>query len=319
MAVFTQVNPADLVGVIDRFSLGTLERLEGIGAGIENTNYFLDTSKEGATSHWVLTVFENIESSQLPYFVALTRHLADKGLSVPAPLLDEQQRALFQLHGKDAMIVPCLSGNAIKQPNHEQCAEAGRWLARMHNALSDFDQERPLVRDLNWMQENVRQLRESKIPADDMALLELCVVRYSDYREQLMACPQGTVHGDLFHDNALFDGDRLTGVIDFYHACSAGLLFDLAVCANDWTTGAEGDYEPEKLEALVKAYQSERPWTEEERKAWPLFLEVAALRFWISRLSSKYLSGYQQDSVAGETIKNPGEMRDIISQLHLKK
>lgn len=318
MAVFTQVSPSDLVSVIERFSLGSLERLEGIGAGIENTNYFLDTSEGGVTTHWVLTIFENVEADELPYFVDLTRHLAGKGLKVPAPLLDDQQNALFKLHGKDAMIVPCLTGRAIKRPNIEQCSEAGRWLAKMHNALSDFDRHRPLVRDLNWMRDNTQKLRQSKISSSDMSLLDLCVTRYAEYRDQLAECPQGTVHGDLFHDNALFDGDRLTGVIDFYHACSAGLLFDLAVCANDWTTDEAGIYAPEKLDVLVRAYQSERPWTEQEHLAWPRFLEVAALRFWISRLASKYLGGYQQESVAGETIKNPDEMRSIISQLHLK-
>jgi homoserine kinase type II len=315
MAVFTKVHASDLQSSLKRFSLGQCLRLEGIGAGIENTNYFLDTEEESGRRSWVLTIFENMDSHELPFFVGLTRHLADEGLSVPAPLVDASGDALFKLHGKDAMIVPCLKGAAKVRIQASDCFEVGRWLASMHNAVASFDQQRPLVRDLAWMQTRVSALSASGIPRGDLELLERCVARYAEYRVQLDGCPKGTVHGDLFKDNVLFEGNQVSGVIDFYHACTEGLLFDLAVCANDWVTNPDGTYDSEKMAALLKGYTFEHGWSDQDEEAWPLFLELAALRFWISRLASKYLSGYQQDSVAGETIKEPNELRAILEHL----
>ena len=315
MAVFTKVLTSDLPPVLERFSLGSCLRLEGIGAGIENTNYFLDTEEADGRRSWVLTIFENMDSHELPFFVDLTRHLANKGLSVPAPLVDASGEALFKLHGKDAIIVPCLKGAAKVGIQARHCFEAGRWLASMHNAVASFVKQRPLVRDLAWMHARERALQASEIPEGDLELLDRCVKRYADYRVQLDACPKGTVHGDLFKDNVLFDGDQVSGVIDFYHACTEGLLFDLAVCANDWVTNSDGTYDDEKMAALLEGYTSEHGWSDQDEKAWPFFLELAALRFWISRLASKYLAGYQQDSVAGETIKDPDELRAILEHL----
>ncbi|KZY67220.1 hypothetical protein A3742_02515 [Oleiphilus sp. HI0071] len=315
MAVFTHVLAADLTAILERFSLGKCLRLEGISAGIENTNYFLDTQKNGDVTSWVLTVFENMAASELPFFVDLTRHLAEQGLSVPAPLVDSSGRALFQLHGKDALIVPCLSGQAKDQVDLNNCFEVGRWLGSMHHAVGTFGGHRPLVRDLSWMQGKLNALRDSHIARDDLALLERCVARYADYRQQLDACPKGTVHGDLFKDNVLFEGGRVSGVIDFYHACTEGLLFDLAVCANDWVTKSDGRYDRALMSSLLDGYKAEHAWSDQDEQAWPLFLELAALRFWISRLASKYLASYQQESVAGETIKNPDEMRGILEHL----
>jgi len=315
MAVFTQVSAEELAPHINRFNLGSITRLEGISSGIENTNYFLDTFSQGETRHWVLTIFENMDPVELPFFVSLTQHLANKGLKVPAPLSDANGQALFRINDKDALIVPCLDGRAHVSVSARQCAEAARWLAKMHNAVADFRQSRPLVRDLQWMEGYSEKLEGSSIPPSDLALLRSCIKRYISYRGQLAACPHGIVHGDLFRDNALFLDGEVSGVIDFYHACQAGLLFDLAVCANDWVTDVDGSYNQEKFDALVQAYQAERAWTEAEQEAWPRFLEVAALRFWISRLASKYLEGYQQDSMEGETIKDPDEMRRILEHV----
>ena len=135
-----------------------------------------------------------------------------------------------------------------------------------------------------------------------------------------MACPQGIVHGDLFRDNVLFEGAKVSGVIDFYHACQASLLFDLAVLANDWAWDKElGDYDYTLLSAIVDAYQVQRPWTAMERDLWPRCLEIAALRFWISRLVSYYLPGYQKHSVEGDTAKDPNEMKAILLRAQAMK
>jgi len=313
MAVFTRVEPQDLQGIVQRFSLGRVVALEGISAGIENTNYFLDTELDGTVTRWVLTVFENMDSQELPFFVALTTHLSNKGMQVPAPCTDKVGDALFKLHGKDAMIVPCFSGRAETDMSHDACRQAGQWLAKMHLAAADFDQTRSSVRNLSWLTKQLNQLQLSTCPAEDLALLSECVNRYTSYKDTLADCPHGVVHGDLFRDNVLFGLGEISGVIDFYHACEEGLLFDLAVCANDWTRNTDGSHDPEKLIALMSGYQLEKPWTKAEHDAWPYFLELAALRFWVSRLVSKYVGGYQQESVAGETIKDPDEMRRILT------
>lgn len=316
MAVYTSIQISDLDSVLERFDLGSVVRLQGIGSGIENTNYFLDVQKSGEPQRsFVLTIFENLETSSLPYFNALTAHLATNGLAVPAPLQDCNNTSVFVLAHKNAIIVPCLNGSALSEPGIEHCKEVGRWLGNMHLVQESFAQTRPLVRDLNWMKEQAVPLKDSAMPEEDQRLLELLITRYESYRLMLNQCPQGTVHGDLFCDNVLFENGSVSGVIDFYHACTASLLFDLAVCVNDWATDTSGAYKPAHLEAIVSSYCEVRPWAQLEAQAWPKFLEVSALRFWISRLSSKYVAGYQQESVEGETIKDPDGMKRILQNL----
>jgi homoserine kinase type II len=316
MAVYTRIQVSDLDSVMARFELGEVLSLRGIGAGIENTNYFLDTQRVGEPAKpYVLTIFENLDASDLPYFNLFTSHLAAEGLSVPAPVVDSDGASLFMLAHKNAIIVPCLQGAAIVDPKAAHCRAAGEWLGQMHIVQQSFTQTRPLVRDLEWMRGQQSKLSASQFPEADQRFLDSLIARYESYRLMLEQCPQGTVHGDLFRDNVLFEGPVVSGVIDFYHACTASLLFDLAVCANDWATHADGGYQSERLDALVDGYRSIRPWTRLEMEAWPKFLEVAALRFWISRLSSKYVAGYQQESVEGEPIKDPDEMKRILEHL----
>jgi homoserine kinase type II len=315
VAVFTKVSSNDLSVVLENFGLGKLVDLQEISAGIENTNYFLDTRCMGEeTKYWVLTLFENIDESELPFFSQFTQHLAHAGLAVPAPLKNEQGDSLFRIKGKSAAIVPRLLGADLSDVDEIACAQVGKWLAYMHHAQTDFGSHRPLVRDLDWMERNYQSLSKSKI-GSDLALLRGYINRYKDYRTTLEACPHGTVHGDLFKDNVLFHEGKVSGVIDFYHACHAALLFDLAVTANDWCCLDNGAHDVGRLNALVNAYKGERDWTEIEARAWPYCLEVAALRFWISRLVSKYVGGYQDKSVAGDTIKDPDKMKMIL--LHL--
>ena len=184
----------------------------------------------------------------------------------------------------------------------------------MHLSLSKFSQFRPLVRDFKWMAQQKQELKDV-MPNDDFTLLEYFLARYLIYNKELQSCPQGTIHGDLFRDNVLFEQGKVSGVFDFYHACDATLIFDLAVVANDWCT-VDGRYDVDKRQALILAYQSIKPWTEAEANMWESCLELAALRFWLSRLTSFYLPGYQQESVLGETLKDPAEMKAILLALH---
>ena len=315
MAVFTEVKPEDLDLILNTFGLGDLIYLEGIHGGIENTNYFLDTQIQGSpVKHWVLTLFENLSDEDLPFFNLFTQHLEKAGLHVPAPLVNSLGESLFRLNGRSAVIVPKLAGSDLKVVDTESCAQVGRWLAKMHSAQADFSLQRPLVRNLAWMETHYAHLKETAV-GEDLVLLRTCIDRYCQHRELLERCPQGTVHGDMFRDNVLFDGGGISGVIDFYHACDATLLFDLAVCANDWCADRHGAYDKHLLDALINAYKEIRAWTDVEEQAWPYCLEVAALRFWISRLVSKYVGSYQHTSIAGNTIKNPDEMKALLLTL----
>ncbi len=316
MAVFTAVKEQDLADVLERFSLGPVVSLREISEGIENTNYFLDTQDKGQTlRHWVLTLFENLDTDELPYFCALTQHLEKDGFAVPAPLQDARGESLFELNGRWAVIVPRLTGASLDHPGEQDCRAVGRWLAQMHVSLQGFKESRALVRDQHWVARHYNSLQE-RLKDGERNDLAGYLNRYTAYDAVLQQCPQGTVHGDLFRDNVLFDEkDDISGVIDFYHACDATLLFDLAVVANDWCTDLNGKHKKKHLSALVDGYQEVRLWLPIEHKAWPYALELAALRFWVSRLATFYQPGYQRSTVSGETVKDPEEMRNVLHGL----
>lgn len=316
MAVYTRLKSSQVEQLLERYSLGRLKVLNEISSGIENTNYFLDTaSLNDEQSHrYVLTVFENISRDDLPFVNDLTSYLAKNGFNVPAPVIDGLGETVFEIESKPGMIVHCMSGESVDRPSITQCESMAGYLAKMHLALREFSRHRDLERNEFWMKSQSERLEQTSLPQEDFALLELSISRYRRvYGAELQTCPQGIVHGDLFRDNVLFEGTQVSGVIDFYHACQATLLFDLAVMVNDWGWDESvGDYNEAKVNAITQAYQANRPWTEQEQRSWPRCLEVAALRFWISRLVSFYLPGYQKHSVEGDTAKNPDEMKAIL-------
>jgi homoserine kinase type II len=312
MAVYTELSKQEIELLLSQYDLGDLVDFQEISSGIENTNYFITTSFKGSESkRWVLTIFENLKTDDLPYFCDLTRHLERDGFKVSAPVISREGGSIFSLKGKSGVIVPCLPGAALDAPGNAACASVGSYLAGMHLSLRSFSQHRAMPRGIEWMRSYLEQL-EAYMAAREFEVLKGYFKRYCAYQPHLMDCPQGTVHGDLFRDNILFEGETISGVIDFYHACDATFIFDLAVAANDWAMGSDGIHDKACLESLCEGYQSERVWTEKEKIMWPFCLELAALRFWLSRLASFYLPGYQQASVVGQPIKNPDEMKAIL-------
>ena len=310
MAVFTELNSQDVEALLASYEIGQAVSLEPIGAGIENTNYFLTTELNGARNKWVVTLFENLQCEELPYFCDLKKHLAEHGFSVPAPVLTEDGGYFFRARERTGVIVPCLPGKARVRVSSEDCRQLGQWMARMHCCLQSFNVSRPLVRNLEWMQ-TLRSDFVERLPDEQRQELDQAITRYSSWMPKLSSCPQGTVHGDLFRDNVLFESGSISGVIDFYNACDATLLYDLAIAANDWTV-EDGQRQRQRIDALVEGYQSVRPWTQEETDCWHYLLELAALRFWISRLHSFYSEGYQSSAVSGQAIKNPDQMRQLM-------
>ena len=300
MAVFTPIELDDISNWISQdFDIGQPTEIRGIHGGIENSNFFLDTHLNGKKQEFVLTIFERLSAEQLPYYLELMRHLANQGIPVPKPIENKQGQILFSLKGKPAAIVTKLPGLSRLEPEAAHCALVGEMLAKMHLAGKDFSKTQENLRSLAWWQKTVPLV----LPHLDAAQKELLTSELKS-QEQFFASseytslPQGASHCDLFRDNVLFDpksatdasNDQLGGFFDFYFAGTDKWLFDLAVTANDWCLADnKQDLDPARLNALMSAYQSVRPLTENELASWPMMLRAAALRFWISRLWDFYL------------------------------
>lgn len=291
MAVFTPVSDDDAHKLLERYTLGELVSLRGITAGIENTNFFLTTTR----GEYVLTIFEVLTAQQLPFYIELMHHLAEHHIPVPQPQTLRDGSRLTSLHGKPAIIVTRLSGGYEPAPGPAHCALAGQTLARAHLAGQSFTIRQPNLRGLAWWRDTAPQVLPFLGP-EQAGLLrrtldEQVAFAAGDIYPQL---PSGPAHCDLFRDNVLFDGTfempRMGGIIDFYFAGCDTWLFDVAVSVNDWCIEpATGVFDPERLRAWLGAYAEVRPFTEAERRAWPAILQAAALRFWLSRLYDFYL------------------------------
>lgn len=287
MAVFTKVTLDDARALLARYRIGHLQELAGIASGIENTNYFVFTSQ----GDYVLTVFEKLTHEQLPFYIGLMAHLAARGVAVPAPQPQLDGGLLGTLHGKPCVIATRLAGHWEPEPTAAHCARVGRELARMHRAGADFPLFQRNLRGLDWWVETTPAVLPFLAPAVG-AMLEAETSAQRDFASgsTYAALPSGPAHCDLFRDNVLFDESLAPGFIDFYFAGCDTWLFDLAVTVNDWCVERpSGTLEPVRLAAMLEAYAAERPFTDEERIAWPLMLRAAALRFWISRLYDYYL------------------------------
>ncbi len=291
MAVFTALSREEVSTFLSQFSIGNLADLRGIHTGIENTNYFVTTDH----GRYVLTVFERLTSKQLPFYLQLMRHFAHHGLPVPEPQPTRTGALLAELKSKPAALVTRLPGQATTEPNAAQCALVGEFLARMHLAGQDFEPFQPHLRGIGWWKSVVPKL-EPHLPNDVMhGLAEELIFQDSFFRSaRFEKLPNGPIHADLFRDNVLLvhdgDVDRIGGVIDFYFAGCSIWLFDLAVTVNDWCiVHATGEFEAARAQAMLDAYHTVRPLTEDEQECWRTALRAAALRFWISRLYDYYL------------------------------
>jgi homoserine kinase type II len=291
MAVYTDVSFDTAADLIARLSIGTLTSLQPCSGGIENTNYFADTTR----GRYVLTLFERLGHDQLPFYLQLMKHLAERGIPVPGPHADASGAILHTLNGKPAAVVDRLPGRHHLAPDAAHCAMVGTMLARMHLAAADFPLQQPNLRGLAWWAKTVPVILPFVTPPQ-RTLLESELA----FQEQLAASatyatlPRGAIHADLFRDNVMFEtgpgGDRLTGFFDFYFAGVDTLLFDIAVCLNDWCIDLEsGRLDESRAAAFVAAYADERPLSSAERRSLPALMRAGALRFWISRLWDLHL------------------------------
>jgi homoserine kinase type II len=287
MAVFTEVGRNDLMQWLEGWEAGTLIAFEGIPTGIENTNYFVDTT----AGRWVLTLFERMQHQQIDFCLRLTQRLARAGLPCPGPIPRRDGRLQSPLAGRAATLVPRLPGRSLNQPRASQCRAVGETLARMHLAARDLESPLPNPRGLVWCAATAASLQGHLEAAQWRLLSDELAIQLRFAEEPVHAdLPRGPVHADLFRDNALFLDDTLSGVFDFYFAGVDTWMFDLAVTCNDWCIDEQtGQLLNDRLDALLAGYRAVRSPTASESQAWPLMLRAAALRFWLSRLADWHL------------------------------
>jgi homoserine kinase type II len=281
MAVYTDVTADDLTSFLAGYEIGALLSYKGIAEGVENSNFLVHTSG----GNFILTLYEKrVAERDLPFFLALMEHLAARGITCPQPVKNKNGGMLGRLAGRPAAIVTFLDGLWIRRPNAGHCAAVGEALAKLHLAGGGFAQKRPNALGM----ESWRGLYEHAKPRGDSVRPGLC----DEIAKELGALekswprdlPAGVIHADLFPDNVFFLGDKLSGLIDFYFACTDTLSFDVAICLNAWCFEPDHSYNVTKGRALLKAYGKVRALSVAEIAALPVLARGAATRFLLTRL-----------------------------------
>jgi homoserine kinase type II len=281
MAVYTDVAAEELTAFLARYDIGDLLAYKGIAEGVENSNFLVHTSR----GYFILTLYERrVAARDLPFFLGLMEHLHGRGISCPQPVKNRQGEVLGQLAGRPAAVITFLDGMWIRRPSPAHCAALGDALAKLHLAGLDFQHSRANTLSVEgWrsLYENCWQ-RANEVRRDlkQLLLAELAHLERAWPRQ----LPQGVIHADLFPDNVFFLGATLSGLIDFYFACTDALAYDIAICLNAWCFEPDHSYNVTKGKSLLQAYAAIRPLNEEERKALPLLARGAALRFLLTRL-----------------------------------
>ena len=281
MAVYTEVTDEELGAFIDRYSIGQLLSYKGIAEGVENSNYLVHTE----SGFYILTLYEKrVDPADLPFFLDLKKHLASKGFSCPSPVATRDGTVLGTLAARPAAIVTFLDGMWVKRPQVHHCNMLGAAMAQMHLAAADFDMTRKNALDVSGWRPLFDKSAEradtvcdglAKLIADDLDFLE------ANWPGDL---PRGVIHADLFPDNVFFLQDELSGLIDFYFACTDTLAYDLAICMNAWCFEKDGSFNVTKAQAMLQGYTSVRPLSDAEFNALPILARGAALRFLLTRL-----------------------------------
>ena len=281
MAVYTEVPDDEMAAFVARYGIGDLLAVKGIAEGVSNSNFLLHTTQ----AFFILTLYEErVDAADLPFFISLMEHLAGRGLICPQPVKAQNGSAVGRLAGRPAAIVTFLDGLSVRRPNVAHCAEVGRGLALLHRAGADFPMERAnslAVRDWRPLAEKAGAAADSISPGLAHRVMAEIETHEQSWPDDL---PRGVIHADLFPNNVFFIKDRLSGLIDFYFACTDAFAYDLAICLNSWCFEADLSFNLTKGQALLAGYESVRPLTEPEVEALPQLCRGAALRFLLTRL-----------------------------------
>lgn len=286
MAVYTHLSAKALAELIAEYDVGALVSAKGIAEGVSNSNWLVETTgRDGNGARFILTMYERrIDLVDLPFFLDLLDHLSAAGAPVPRTIHDRSGSSYRRIDDKAVALIEFLPGVSVDHPTPAQARAVGAALAQTHLAASDFGRSRSNALDLST---NVRKLQDCGAAA--LATIDPALPAYTALGEALLRqwpadLPQSVIHSDLFPDNVLMLGERVTGMIDFYFACTDAMASDLAVTHAAWSFERGGaTYRPEIGTALIAGYQSVRPLQADERDALPLLAQGACLRFVTSR------------------------------------
>lgn len=281
MAVYTDISETELAAFLENYGFGELLSYKGIAEGVENSNFLLHASS-GA---YILTLYEKrVNPDDLPFFLGLMQHLASKGISCPLPVQRRDGGLIGELAGRPAAIITFLEGMWMRRPTADHCREVGAALAGMHLAGRDFQLRRANSLSVSGWRPlwNKARDRASEV---ELGMFDEVEAELGFFDVNWPAdLPVGVIHADLFADNVFFLGKRLSGVIDFYFACTDLLAYDVAICLNAWCFEKDNSYNLTKGMALLGGYTSVRPLSRREAEALPVLARGAALRFMLTRL-----------------------------------
>lgn len=282
MAVYTKISQNDLEILLSGYSIGSLKSFTAITAGIQNSNYFIDTDK----ARYVLTIYESsVNAADIPFFLNLTEHFAKNGIPCPMPIRNNGGNNISTIHGKPCAIVSFIKGSELKEFSEKNLEELGSNVARMHIAGTNFPLKRANeIGIAGWRKkfEAVKDRADEISPGLKEELQEAREFVNLRWPENL---PSGVIHGDIFPDNVLFAEDgTIAGIIDFYFACNDMFMYDLAICINAWCFDNNRDFNAEKAKILLSAYNKIRPISDEEIEALPVLAMGASIRFLLTRM-----------------------------------
>ncbi len=281
MAVYTHLGAEDLARLMEHYDVGRLVSFKGIAEGVSNSNWLLETTR----GRFILTMYERrIETADLPFFLGLLDHLSASGCPVPRTIHDRDGAAWRMVDGKAVALIEFLPGLSPSAPTPGQAGAVGCALAQIHLAARDFPQSRTSTLEPGDTLDILKQCGAAALGTIDPDLPPILETGEAIVHEWPRALPRSIIHSDLFPDNVLMLGDRVTGMIDFYFACTGSMAYDLAVTHAAWCFDGTGARCNRALgRALIEGYETLRPLGDDERAALPLLAEGACLRFIASR------------------------------------
>ena len=305
MAVYTDVGDADLEAFLSAYDLGTLTSFKGIAEGVENSNFLLRTDR----GSYILTLYEKrVAEGDLPFFLGLMQHLAERGISCPLPVKGRDGRMLRRVAGRPAAVISFLDGMWVRRPHTHHCAAVGKALAEMHQAGRDFPLRRENALSLGGWRPLFEMSRERADTVEPglagFVTAELEFLRTA-WPEGL---PAGVIHADLFPDNVFFLKGKLSGLIDFYFACNDLFAYDLAVCLNAWCFEVDNSFNVTRGRAMIQSYEAVRALEPQERAKLPILARGAALRFLLTRL-------YDWLTVPAGALVTPKDPKEYLRKL----